>query len=303
MLLTRFVKVKINNHSMPHYKSLGYNVRMFDEIVVPVEDLTPKSTAKIYIKCDYCGAEYTTTYSCYTRNVALDESLGRQKTDACVHCRHLKAKDTYQYRYGVGNPMQLESIKNKAQETNIQKYGFRNPILNKDIDSKRVNTLIEKYGQTNPMKVNEFAQKQRESMQNGNGLCSHCQKYLAKLYNGAINYRFGKYLLDIYIESKNIDVEVNGSGHNLDVILGKMTQEDFEAKEDKRINVLSSNGIKQIIFILENDKLPNDDILNSIMSFAENKFNEGYSVIYFYCDKKYIMLDNKKIKYNYRDLI
>ena len=281
MLLTEFVKVKVNNHSMPHYKSLGYNVKMFDEIVVPVEDLTPKSTVKIRIKCDYCGAEYTITYSCYTKNVALDESLGRQKTDACIHCRHLKAKETYQDRYGVDNPMQLESIRSKAQETNIQKYGCRNPILNKDIDSKRVNTLIEKYGQTNPMKVNEFAQKQRESMQNGNGLCSYCQKYLAELYNGSINYRFGKYLLDIYIESKNIDIEVNGSGHNLDVILGKMTQEDFEVKENKRINVLRSDGIKQIIFILENDKLPSDDILKSIMSFAENKFNEGYGVIYF----------------------
>lgn len=303
MLLTKFVKVKINNHSMPHYKSLGYNVKMFNEITVPTEDLTPKSTAKICIKCDYCGEEYTTTYYCYTRNIALDESLGRPKTDACIHCRHLKAKETYRDRYGVDNPMQLKSVQSKAQETNVAKYGCKNPILNKEINQKRVDTLIKKYGETNPMKVEEFAKKQKESMRGDNGLCSYCQKYLAELYNGTMNYRFGRYLLDIYIEPKNIDIEINGSGHNLDVVFGRMTQESFDAKESKRINILSSNGIRQIIFILEKDKLPNDRVLNSIMLFAENKLNSGYSVVRFYCDQGYIMVDNEKIEYNYKDLI
>lgn len=303
MLLTKFVKVKVNNHSMPHYKSLGYNVKMFDEITVPVEDLTPKSTVKVRVKCDYCGEEYMITYSCYTKNISLDESFGKERKDACIHCRHLKAKETYQDRYGVNNPMQLESIRNKAQETNILKYGYKNPILNKDIDAKRVNTLIKKYGEVNPMKVDEFAQKQKKSMQSNSGLCSYCQKYLAELYDGIMNYRFGRYLLDIYIESQKLDIEVNGSGHNLDVILGKMTQEKFDEKENSRTNFLSSNGIKQIIFVLEKDKLPSDEILNYIMSFAVNKFNTGHSVIYFYCDQKYIMIDNEKIEYDYKDLI
>ena len=82
-----------------------------------------------------------------------------------------------------------------------------------------------------------------------------------------------------------------------------MTQESFDAKESKRINILSSNGIRQIIFILEKDKLPNDRVLNSIMLFAENKLNSGYSVVRFYCDQGYIMVDNEKIEYNYKDLI
>lgn len=47
MLLTKFVKVKVNNHSMSHYKSLGYNVKMFDEIQVPIELILSETTASI----------------------------------------------------------------------------------------------------------------------------------------------------------------------------------------------------------------------------------------------------------------
>ena len=90
MVLTKFVNVKINNHSMPHYKALGYDVKMFDTITVPIEHLTPKSTVKIRVKCDYCGVEYEIRYSSYTKNAALDERLGKDRTDACVHCRHIK---------------------------------------------------------------------------------------------------------------------------------------------------------------------------------------------------------------------
>ena len=81
MVLTKFVNVKINNHSMPHYRALGYDVKMFDTITVPIGHLTPKSTVKIRVKCDYCGAEYEITYSSYTKNVELDERLGKARTD------------------------------------------------------------------------------------------------------------------------------------------------------------------------------------------------------------------------------
>ena len=303
MLLTKFVKVKVNNHSMSHYKSLGYNVKMFDEIQVPVEDLTPKSTVKVSVKCDYCGAEYNITYSCYTRNVSLDKSLGKPRTDACVHCRHLKAKDTFKERYNIDNPMQSQDIRDKARATNIQRYGCENPILNKEINGKRIKTLIERYGEDNPMKVDEFAKKQMESMQGDNGLYSYCQKYLADLYNGVINHRIGKYLFDIYVESDKLDIEINGSGHNLDVVLGKMTQEQFNTKEKNRIDTIRDNGFYQIIFVLDKDKLPENDILERLKDFALVKFNDGWKVIYFYCDRGYIILDNEVIKYNYKDLI
>ena len=76
-----------------------------------------------------------------------------------MHCRHLKAKDTFKERYNIDNPMQSQDIRDKARATNIQRYGCENPILNKEINSKRIKTLIERYGEDNPMKVDEFAKK------------------------------------------------------------------------------------------------------------------------------------------------
>ena len=58
MVLTKFVNVKINNHSMQHYKALGYKVKMLDKITELIEHQTPKRTVKIREKNDNCGAEY-----------------------------------------------------------------------------------------------------------------------------------------------------------------------------------------------------------------------------------------------------
>ncbi len=303
MVLTKFVNVKINNHSMPHYRALGYDVKMFDTITVPIGHLTPKSTVKIRVKCDYCGAEYEITYSSYTKNIELDERLGKARTDACIHCRHIKAKDTFNDKYGEDNPMKVKSIRDGAVRTNLEKYGCANPIQNELINKKRIDTLNSKYGVDNPMKVKEFARKQYNSMCDENGnLCSYCQRYLTSLYDGIMNYRYASYMFDIYIERYNIDVEVNGSGHNIDVTLEKQTKIDFENKELNRINKVKAAGFKQIIFVLTSDKLPSDAVLLSLLDFAVKKFHSETSIIYFYVDENYIMIDNDKVYYDYKTI-
>lgn len=54
-------------------------------------------------------------------------------------------KQTNQIRYGVSNPMQLESVKLKSQETNLQKYGVINPMSNSEIAARSVKTRKERY--------------------------------------------------------------------------------------------------------------------------------------------------------------
>lgn len=134
--------------------------------------------------------------------------------------------------------------------------------------------------------------------ENGN-LCSYCQRYLTSLYDGIMNYRYTSYMFDIYIERYNIDVEVNGSGHNIDVTLEKQTEIDFENKESNRVNKVKAAGFKQIIFVLASDKLPSDTVLLSLLDFSVKKFHSGTSIIYFYIDENYIMIDNDKVYYDY----
>ena len=65
-----------------------------------------------------------------------------------------KCKQTCLEKYGVVNPMSLDSVKDKIKETNIKRYGVEWSAQNKEINQKTINTQIKKYGGVfNPEKV------------------------------------------------------------------------------------------------------------------------------------------------------
>ena len=87
------------------------------------------------------------------------------------------------------------------------------------------------------------------------------------------------------------------------LFLVKWRKNNLIPKKKNRIDTIRDNGFYQIIFVLDKDKLPENDILERLKDFALVKFNGGCKVIHFYCDRGYIELDNEVIKYNYKDLI
>lgn len=65
-----------------------------------------------------------------------------------------KCRQTCLEKYGVDNPMSLDSVRDKIKETNIQRYGVEWSAQNKEINQKTINTQIKKYGGVfNPEKV------------------------------------------------------------------------------------------------------------------------------------------------------
>ena len=65
-----------------------------------------------------------------------------------------KCRQTCLEKYGVDNPMSLDSVKDKIKETNIKRYGVEWSAQNKEINQKTINTQIKKYGGVfNPEKV------------------------------------------------------------------------------------------------------------------------------------------------------
>lgn len=65
-----------------------------------------------------------------------------------------KCKQTCLEKFGVDNPMSLDSVKDKIKETNIKRYGVEWSAQNKEINQKTINTQIKKYGGVfNPEKV------------------------------------------------------------------------------------------------------------------------------------------------------
>lgn len=136
MILTKEVEVTIVAKNINHYRKLGYNVKYFDKIIIPVEHLSPQSNKKIKVKCDVCGKEKKLKYQTYMLSVS---------NGGFYACSEKCAWD-------------------KNRKTNLEKYGFKSAVGNKDIQKKLKQTCLEKYGAENVSQSDYFKEKYREVM-------------------------------------------------------------------------------------------------------------------------------------------
>lgn len=238
-----------------------------------------------------------------------------------------KIKQTLLDRYGCTNVHDIPGVKEKQKQTNIDRYGVPYVFQNKDIYQKYEKTMQERYGSKNtmgspqlvekmrqtcfnhygvyvPSQNPEIAQKMRETMfKNGTAPTSIQQLYLYNLFGGQLNYPFGFYSLDIFINDDMIDIEYDGGGHDLNVKLGIITNEEFHKKEIIRTNYIKKNNLKLIKIICPNDLLPSDEKLFEIYRFAKNYFNSSnHSQIEFYPEEnKYRNAEHKEMEGSFYD--
>lgn len=227
-----------------------------------------------------------------------------------------KRKKTFLEKYGVDNPMKIDEFLVKAQKTSFQKYGtkyhiaapeVRAKILQSNIErygtpypsslqiviEKRNKTNIEKYGFTCALSNPEIRKKGFESMSLSGTravLSSRQQEYINSLFQGQLNYLFGYYHIDSYIEKDNIGIEYSGAGHDLSVRLGRESIEHFLGKEKARKTYFKNHQLPILEFFSTTDKLPSDDVLIMYYNQAKEKFMNG--ILYYS-----VNLDNKEIYY------
>lgn len=207
-----------------------------------------------------------------------------------------KIKDILFEKYGVEYAGQIEEGKAKAIQTNLEKYGVPHSSKLKETQEKKKATVrkrygvdyvsqldsvkqktketcMQRYGVDQPMKSPEIRQKSNETYyKNGSGHCSNQQYHIWQVIGGELNYPTCGYSLDIVIG--NIDIEYNGSGHDLCVQTGQKTREEFDKKERMRKGCLKKNGYKILNIDSSTDKLPNDEtikyIIDSLVFFLNN---------------------------------
>lgn len=75
------------------------------------------------------------------------------------HQRELKMLE----HYGVKNPFQLESVKEKIKQTNLEKYGVEHSMQNEDIKRKTKETWMKKYGADIPFKNSAINAKSKKT--------------------------------------------------------------------------------------------------------------------------------------------
>lgn len=316
MLLTKEVEIKITKANISYYKEKGYLVSEKDVIFIKTIDLQPQSEKRVIYKCDECGETINLSWASYLKKKEKNYSvLG----DFCNKCSKKKRAKWLKQKNLLSYQLDYQNRQKKREKTCLEKYGENNIMKTEKGKMSLEKTLLEKYGVDNIMKLPETREKIAKALgttndiekfysKNGkefykyNGVpCSGNQKHLQKLLGGELNYFLKYYTLDLFFEKDNLYLEYNGTGHNLSVIMGKKTFEEFEKDELKRYYILKSLGLKQIIFSsLKNRKLPSDQMILYIFEKAKEflqKDNNNWIVFDF--DNSLIKTKDFLINYNF----
>lgn len=266
------------------------------------------------ILCKKCRAihtskvKYKTEYP--TQNNIVKKQISnthKNKTKDEKELSLQKYKQTCFERYGVYNTFQVEQFKQKAKETIQHKYGKQYNSINQipEIKQKQKEAIQEKYGQqyTNPMQVPEIRAKVRQTLfQNNNCPVSKAQKYIYNILyeqeenknNIKLNYPLDKYSLDIALLNEKIDIEYDGSGHDLTIKLNGLTELQFRHNEQIRNSYILDKQWKIIRIIAKNEywfygKLFAKEQLLHVINFVKNCL---INTIHIWA---YIDLDNDKV--------
>ena len=233
----------------------------------------------IELVCDECGIEKSIAYKLYT-------SYGYEGGDYL--CRKCKMEKNNLEKWGVENPFQLDSVKEKIKKANLEKFGVQNPSQNKQINkkiresiskldkksikNKRESTNLEKWGVKNVSQSKEIKNKKEETnIKNWvekNTECNPVNKhqsgkeilllnFIKSIYTGEIiqNFRTGRMEVDIYLPGLNLGFEFNGVWWHSD----EYKEKNFHLNKTK---FLREMGI-QLIHIWEDDWDLKGDIIKS----------------------------------------
>lgn len=226
-----------------------------------------------------------------------------------------KRRKTCLERYGSEEPLGSKEIQNKTERTFLKKYGYKRAMSNPEVQKhnrqafkekygveyvgeipevreKIRKTMLEKYGVENPVYVQEFKEKAiQKRLENENDILyggiptSSQQVYFNEIYGGEINKLVKGYFVDIML-TDTIYFEYDGSGHNLNVQLGRQTQEEFDKRERFRESILEKYGYKEFKVISSTDRLPDEDFLLDLKNEAINCLNNGYNYFIYNIETK-----------------
>lgn len=198
-------------------------------------------------------------------------------------------------KFGVDYPMQLDEFQNRVKQTDIQKYGVLHHTQSPDVIAKRKKTNHEKYGVEFPIQNKDILYKSISTRyKHGNFTCSTQQYQLHQLIGGELNYPFKNFVIDVAFPDEKIAVEWDGSGHDMSVRMGRISNKEFKRNENYRNLVLFNSNWKIIRFITKKDIFP-DNILD-IFNYCKSYIDNGGHKITVFIDENQIHFKNQYIE-------
>ncbi len=159
MLLSKFVETKMGGTNVVHFKKLGYQVKLYEIIIVPICHLSENSHEKVVVQCDYCGKIILKEY----KNLLIEREKSFTKKDCCSNCIHIKDVETNLSKYGVKSVMLYEKFKEKQKESLLNNYGVENPSQSPIIQKTIADNYIKKYGVSSYTKTQEYKDRVKKT--------------------------------------------------------------------------------------------------------------------------------------------
>ena len=179
-----------------------------------------------------------------------------------------KRKQTCLEKYGVEYAICSDVVREKSKQTMLERYGVENIMKHEGFQEKMHQTCLEKYGVDYYVQTDEFKQKQLEKFMKDGTLVPYSkqQKQICDFVHGTLNYFNIGYFFDIALVDKRINIEYDGSGHDIPLKYNKLTEEEFYERQQLRDKRVMAIGWKILRIICPRDKLPTQDIFESQIS-------------------------------------
>ena len=270
------------------------------------------------LSTEYIDIHSPLLFSCQNGHIFESSFHNFKRTPGCPYCDNLHKQYTLEIvteifknngckllsdKY-INATNKLKYICSCGNESSINLSNFLNGERCKNCmkERKMINSLIN-WGTEHPSQNAKIKEKCRETMfKNNTSPVSTQQIYLHSLISGILNYPLKSLSLDIAYPDEKIVVEYNGSGHDLNVKRGNISQEQFDKKEINRNYVLYRSGWKLITISSKKDRFPIEFIILEMIEFAKNYFNENHSYIIFDIDEGIVKTSQYNNKYNYGKL-
>lgn len=241
----QIIKVRVNNFNLDHFKNMGYSFKANDYIEIPAKHLPDGSGTKVKVQCLYCKIVFLKSWRRY---------LETKDKICCQKCKKIKMMETSEERYGNRCSLRNPEILKKSIKTNNEKLGVDYPFQNKEILEKCANESLRRHGD-NYRKTRKISKQQIK---------------IHSIIGGLLNHMVFPYFLDIFFEEEKIYFEYDGSGHNLSVKKGYISEESFKNRESTRKKFLKGLGYKEFRIICLDDKIPN---YKKLIEIKERAFN------------------------------
>lgn len=134
------IEVNISYRNITHYRKLGYNPILNENLIISTMHLPSNSHFRIDVICEICGKESNIRYHKYIEN------RKRHNFYSCKSCSRQKAALTSIEKWGVDNYSKTEEYKERVEITNLEKYGYKTNLISPDYKDKIKDILKDKYG-------------------------------------------------------------------------------------------------------------------------------------------------------------